>query len=341
MLAGSAYNTVVKIGLAGLGFMGAAHLDAYCKIATLELAAVCAGNARALSGDLSQAGGNLNRPTGVYDFSRVRKYTDWVELTQDPELDSIDICLPTHLHAAIAAAALETGKHVLCEKPMALTTAECSRMLQVAEKSNRILMIAQVLRFWPEYVYLRDFVKSCRYGAVRSATFVRRCGVPNWSRWLPDENRSGGAVLDLLVHDIDQALLLFGMPDRVAAKSIGGPDTLMATFIYPQGPEVRIQGGWFAAETPFSMSFQVRAERGELELTPHGLMLSDGSSSRKIVELPPADAYETEIAYFVECCRDSKQPERCLPEESARAVEVALLLKESRMRGGEQLKCLA
>src|SRR5947209_6384754 len=128
----------------------------------------------------------------------------------------------------------------------------------------------QLIRFWPEYEELRKFVQSSEYGPTRSATFVRRSGLPDWSGWLTDQSRSGGAVLDLLLHDVDQVLLLFGMPQRVAAKSISGPDTVMATLIYPGGPEVRIQGGWFAPGTPFSMSFQIRAYRAELEWMPEG-----------------------------------------------------------------------
>lgn len=213
-------------------------------------------------------------------------------------------------------------------------------MIGAAEKSRRILMIGQVLRFWPEYMRLRDFVKSGEYGAVRSATFVRRCGIPEWSRWLPEERRSGGAVLDLLVHDIDQVLLLFGMPDGVAAKSMGGPDAVMGTFLYPDKTEVRVQGGWFDAGIPFSMSFQVRAQRGELELRPDGLVLSDASGRRQQVETTGRDAYESQAAYFVECCEKNQAPERCRPEESAQAVEIALALKASRARGGEQIRCL-
>jgi predicted dehydrogenase len=321
--------------------MGATHIAAYSKIAGAELTAVCAGSERALSGDLRESGGNLGQCAGLYDFSRMRRCTDWRELVREDAVDAIDICLPTDLHAPVAMAALDSGKHVLCEKPMALTASECEHMIAAAERSGRVLMIAQVLRFWPEYVALRDFVKSREYGDVRSAIFVRRCGLPNWSRWLPDEKRSGGAVLDLLVHDIDQALLLFGTPERVAAKGMGGVDTLMATLLYKDRMEVRVQGGWFSPGAPFAMSFQVRAERAEMELTADGLMLTDMSGVRKRVEVGNADAYEAQLAYFVECCRRNEAPERCPPQESARAVEVALLLNESRARGGEQLRCLA
>lgn len=317
--------------------MGASHLDAYLTIGDANIAAVCTQDARRLSGDLSNVGGNIERQKTSYDFSNAKKYAQWRELVVDPSLDIIDICLPTDLHAAVAIAALTARKHVFCEKPMALTAADCDRMIAAAKQQNRLLMIGQVLRFWPEYVFLQQFVSTREYGAIRSATFVRRCGLPDWSTWLPVEARSGGAVLDLLIHDIDQALMLFGMPQRVAAKAMGTVDGLMATLLYPNGPEVRIQGGWFLPGAPLQMSFLVRAERAELELAPDGLFLSDTTGTRRAVEMLRKDGYKAEIDYFLDCCRNGRRPERCQPRDSADAVRVALLLKQSRAAGGEAI----
>jgi len=319
--------------------MGTTHLNAYSKIPGVQIAAVCSDNPLTRSGDFTKVGGHLPEHAILRDFSAVRRYQDWRVLARDPEIDILDICLPTDLHAPIALAALEAGKHVLCEKPMALSGEDCDRMIAASLKYDRILMIGQVLRFWPEYEYLRDFATSGAYGRVRSATFIRSCGVPDWSRWLPDPSRSGGAVLDLLSHDVDRALEMFGLPQRVAAKSIAGPDAMMATLIYPGGPEVRIQGGWFAPGTPLSMSFLVRADRAELEWTPTGLMLSDHTGQRKQVDVSSTDAYDAELSYFVDCCRTGSQPARCPPQASALAVKVALLIRESKAAGGRQLQC--
>lgn len=319
--------------------MGATHVKAFNHIEGVSVAAVSTNNPRALEGDLTQVGGNLGHVGESYDFSSVRKYANWRELVADADLDAVDICLPTDLHLPVTLAALNSGKHVLCEKPMALTAEQCDEMVAAARKANRVLMVGQVLRFWPEYLYLKDFVKSGKYGRVISATFVRRCGLPDWSKWLPDEQRSGGALLDLLVHDIDQALFLFGAPAKVTAKSLGGPDNVSASLIYPGGPEVRIQGGWFSPETEFSMSFQVRAERAELVLDAEGLRLNDAQGNRTAIESGGREGYDAEVGYFVECCRQNKQPERCLPQDSAKAVKLALALKESRAKGGEATAC--
>jgi predicted dehydrogenase len=329
----------VNIGILGLGFMGATHLSACSKIEGCEVAAVSTRDQKTLSGDLSHIGGNLGREGPFPDFSAAAKYTDWRELIHDPNIDAVDICLPTDLHEAAAVGALEAGKHVLCEKPMALSNAGCERMLRAAETQGRILMIGHVLRFWPAYVYLRKFITSGEYGRIKSATFIRQSGVPDWSSWLPDPERSGGAILDLLIHDIDQALALFGPPQGLRAKSLGEGDTVAATLIQEGGPELRIQGGWFAAGTPFSMSFQVQAERAQLDYSQAGLVLNDLSGQRNVIELGDDDPYTAQLSYFVNCCQSGRQPELGSPQDAAAAVEVALLLKESRARNGELVLC--
>ncbi len=330
---------IVNIGVIGLGFMGVTHIAGYAKIPGVSVSAVCTENPAVLAGDLSKIGGNIEFDPSLVDVSAAKKYARWQDLIADSIVDAVDICLPTDLHLAVATAALGAGKHVLCEKPMALTEADCELMIEAANRAKCVLMIGQVLRFWPEYMALQEFGSSKKYGAIRSATFVRQCGMPDWSKWLPVEARSGGATLDLLIHDIDQALLLCGMPDRVSARKLGDGDGIMATLIYPGGPEVRIQGGWFQPGAPLTMTFQAIAERGQIEFLPDGLFVSDTTGQRKKLEPRGPDGYQAEVAYFVECCRTQSEPLRCTPRASAQAVGVALRLKQSRALNGEQVKC--
>jgi predicted dehydrogenase len=133
--------------------------------------------------------------------------------------------------------------------------------------------------------------------------------------------------------------MLCGMPERVSAKKFGEGDGIMGTLIYPRGPEVRIQGGWFQPGAPLNMTFQATAERAQLELNAGGLFLSDLSGQRTKIEPGGPDGYQAEVAYFIECCRNGTEPSRCTPRASAQAVHVALRLKESRSRDGEQIEC--
>ena len=299
----------MKIGLAGLGVRGEMHLKAYRNLPKVAIAAVYPGDSLSV-------------------VTSPRSYEDWRSLVDDPEIDILDICLASDLHASVALAALAAGKHVISAAPMALSAEDCERMVAASQKHDRVLMIGHVLRFQPEYIHLKKFAEGAIYGAVRSITFTRRSG------W-PVSEQSGGAALELLIEEVDQALDLFGLPSRVAAKSIAGPGTVMATLIYPGGPEVRIQGGWFAPGTTLSMSFQARAARAELEWTPTGLMLSDQAGQRKKVDLPDDDPYAAELSYFVDCCRLGAQPVRCPPHASAVAVKTALAIIESQQAGGQ------
>ncbi|MGA7411123.1 MAG: Gfo/Idh/MocA family oxidoreductase [Bryobacteraceae bacterium] len=328
----------MRVGVIGLGFMGATHLNAFRGIDGVEIAAVSSKNRKALEGDLSGAGGNLGREAGVFDFSAVSKFADWHDLLEDPSVDAVDICLPTYLHLEATVLALEAGKHVLVEKPMALDGAQCDAILGAAGRSKQVLMVAQVLRFWPEYIALRKLLQSGVNGPVREAVFSRRCGLPDWSAWLSDESRSGGAVLDLLAHDIDQALHLFGLPDSVSAGSLGPVDTLGASLRYRDGSVVSIHGGWYPAGEPFSMGFRVAMDSTGLELKDSVLREKTSGEWRSIAS-PPGDAYQAELSYFIDCCRSGSRPVECLPLESARAVKLALLLKESRRQGGTKLPC--
>ena len=138
----------MRIGVVGLGFMGSTHLEAYQKVAGFELAAVASSDPQKLSGDLSAVGGNLDRGGGNYDFSAAARYAAAGELIADPDVEAVDLCTPTHLHAPLALQALAAGKHVLVEKPMALTAGDCGAMIAAAKKAGRVLMVAQVLRFF-------------------------------------------------------------------------------------------------------------------------------------------------------------------------------------------------
>src|SRR5215470_11248020 len=139
----------MRIAVLGLGFMGSTHLKALRNVAGSTLAAVVSADDRKLAGDLSAIQGNLGGPGEKMDFSGVARYHAIEEALRDPSVDAVDICLPTDRHAQVAVEALRAGKHVLVEKPMALDAASAVQMVAEAERSGRLLMTAQVLRFLP------------------------------------------------------------------------------------------------------------------------------------------------------------------------------------------------
>ena len=156
----------------------AVHSDA-------ELVAVCSRDEKKLAGDLSGVQGNLGGPGERLDFSGVSRYRDIRQMLEDPRVDAVDLCLPTHMHAPVAIQAFEAGKHVLVEKPMALDAASARRMIAEAEKHRRVLMVAQVLRFFPMYQALRRRAGAKAPWALCDRQFSggvapRPPGAPGW-----------------------------------------------------------------------------------------------------------------------------------------------------------------
>ncbi len=326
----------MKIGVLGLGFMGSTHLQALEGIPGAQLAAVMDADERRLSGDLSGIQGNLGGPGRALDFSGVARYSTVDAILADPQVEAVDICLPTHFHAPVAIQALRAGKHVLVEKPMALDGASADAMCEEAAKNGRILMVAQVLRFMAPYRELARLVKSGEIGTVRWAMFRRRTAVPTWGPWEFDKTKSGGGIFDLLIHDVDIALHLFGEPRAISATGHedmpNGIDIITAELEFA-ACSATITGGWHhKGEYPFSMEYTVIADGGVVEFSsdgrPPALYRADGTKQE--LDNSGPDGYQAEIAYFVECCRKGEQPVLCPAAESARAVKTGLRMLEAR-----------
>src|SRR5260221_5713963 len=188
----------MKIGILGAGFMGTPHARAYAKIPGISIAAVSSRHlekAERLAGEVG-----------------ARATTDDRSIIDDPSIDAISNTLPTHLHSDPTIAALRAGKHVLLEKPLVLQAADADGMVAAARETGRTLMVAHVLRFWGEYVSLVELVHAGKLGKPISAAAARLSQPPAWADWQLNLAWSGGAVLDLCVHEFDVRNWLFGTP---------------------------------------------------------------------------------------------------------------------------------
>ena len=322
----------VRVAVVGLGAMGTTHFKAYGEFAGARVVAVCDPQERRLAGDWSAAACNLD--TGGArrtDLAGIKTCVNFAAVLADPDVDLVDLCVPTFLHAEMTIAALEAGKHVFCEKPMARTSALARRMIRTAARCGRRLAIGHCLRFWPEYLALWEMIDSGRYGPVRTAHFVRLSSRPQWSwnHWLQDPGRSGSAALDLHIHDADVVRWFFGAPGKVTASAAldpaGGVAHIVTTYHYSKGPVVTAEGRWDLPEPfPFRMGATLVFERAAVEFNSAQsptLTVYDGASGK--VEHPAvaaANAYAEELRYFVECIAAGTPPSRILPAEAAAAV---------------------
>jgi predicted dehydrogenase len=323
---------VMNVALLGYGFMGGAHLAAFQGIDGVVVKSV---STRVRPTTDGPARGNMDLKSGPLPDT-VEWNPDWRSVLADPEIDIVDICLPTDMHLEVVLAAFAAGKHVLSEKPMALTSAQCDQILAAAKASDHVYMVAQVLRFMYPYRYAADFVTRHSREKIKHCTLRRSTGYPQWGGWLTQEEKSGGAILDLLSHDIDLALSIFGAPRSLSAMSIGEVDTMRGVLQYDSGLEVVVEGGWLAPKTPFAAGFEIDTDEEKLIFAGDKLSLIRGQHTESI-EIPQHDPYFDEIACFVECCRKNSSPALCLPVESAQAVELSLKLKASRDAGGMEM----
>lgn len=299
---------MLKVGLIGLGFMGRGHLDIYKKLEKesfpVRLVAVCDIDQKKLDGKFTE--GNLDIADGKDKLERYNKYTDWKEMITREELDFVDIALPTYLHARVTIDSLNEGRNVLCEKPMALTGEECQSMIDSACKNNKKLMIAQCLRFWPEYEILYDYVKNRKLGEVNGAYFYRGGTTPRWSyeNWLLDKEKSGGVLLDQHVHDVDMINWLFGKPEKVSTigKNVitgSGYDIVSTNYFYLD-KVVNAQDDWtLNGDYGFKMSFRVNFEKGNLIYNGEELEVNPNDDKGFVAETPDESGYYREIKYFV------------------------------------------
>ena len=213
----------LKIAIIGVGGISGAHIDAYQRNPHAELYAFC---------DINKE--RLEQKGAMYGITRL--YTDEDEmLAALPEIDAVSVCVWNCNHAKCAIKALDAGKHVLCEKPIAKTVEEAEQMLAAAKRNNRLLMVGFCCRFGKDAEIIRNYQEKDFFGDIyyAKASQLRRNGNPGG--WFCNKAMSGGGpLIDLGVHRLDLALWLMGYPK---------PVWVMASTYAKFGPELGRRNG--------------------------------------------------------------------------------------------------
>ena len=327
----------IRVGMAGFGFMGQMHAQIYRALPGVEIVAVA---------DPSPEGSAKATAAGIKVVSSLSG------LLNETDCNVVDICLPTDLHAEAITAAANAGKHIFCEKPLALEFAEAQRALAVVEEKGVALQVGQCIRFWPEYQALEQFIKSGRGGKLVSLSLQRRASRPTYSRenWLLNAKRSKGAALDLHIHDTDYVLHLLGTPRAV--QSIGHRDeggwTRLFTHYLFDDVAVSAEGAWdLPPKWGFQMAFQAVFEKAVVDFdtaTSPTLHLTLDQNPReplpfqKPVVASTGDAggnisdlggYYNELAYFCEKLQAGKKPEIATGPQALQSLRTVLAEIES------------
>ncbi|MGC4006633.1 MAG: Gfo/Idh/MocA family oxidoreductase [Pirellulales bacterium] len=333
---------MLNVGIIGMGMMGRTHFEAYANIYGVKVRAICDRKPQRASGDMAGTDGNvLGAGVAKLDMTGILGTTNYKEILEHPEIDIIDICTATPNHPELTAECLATGKHVLCEKPLARTAAQARQIVENARRSRGTFMTAMCLRFWPEWSWLKTAIAEQRYGRVLSATFRRMATMP--AGWYSNGELSGGALLDLHIHDTDFVHYLFGMPRAVMsrgyAKTSGAVDHLVTQYLYDEGkgpPLVAAEGSWCMNDGfAFEMKYTVNCERATLDYdlgrTPALQVAAEGKL--EAITVPSETGYVGELRYFIECLQAGKQPDMVPLEDPVRCLEI-LEAEERSVREG-------
>ncbi|MGA2499278.1 MAG: Gfo/Idh/MocA family oxidoreductase [Tepidisphaeraceae bacterium] len=271
----------VRVGIIGAGWPGQQHARGYLAAGGFKIVAVS---------DLIPE----RRKKLMAEFSVAREYADALDLLKDVEIDAVSICLPNHMHAATATAALKAGKHVLCETPPALSAAEAKRLQTQSQKYGKTLMYAFQRRFGPHEQAAKAAIAKGFAGDVYHvrAVWTRTRGVPAGTGWYTQKDKSGGGALaDTGIQMLDLAWFLMGQPRPAAvfgvthhrfneAGPVGVPfdvdDAAFAMVRFEDGRSLELAASW-ALNQPASANgtaCRVYGTAGAIEVyTPAGAVL--------------------------------------------------------------------
>lgn len=340
---------MLGIGLVGLGFMGMIHYLAYRQVAEGRVVALCSRSEAKLSGDWTSIQGNFGPKGTIMDLSDSTPYRDYGRMLEDPEVHLVDLCVPNAQHAAMAIRAFEAGKHVLVEKPIALTLEDADRMIAAATAHERTLLVAHVLPFVPEFAFALDLVRSATYGRLRAAHLKRIISRPDWSEEIEDVAHSGGPAIDLHIHDTHFMTLLAGAPERVRTSGIvdGGSVVHLATqYDYPSAePPVAMSslcGALSQRGRSFTHGFEMFLEQATVsfdfaniggqghQATPLSVYLADGTIQQPILGSgDPVGAFVTELSEATRCISSGGDPGYLAAGAARDALAVCLAEIES------------
>ena len=336
----------VNVAVVGLGFMGVTHLRAYLANPQARVVAVCDAMRVPVNGVLAGVSGNITKSDDINLGSEVKVYRTSEDLFADADVELVDLCTPTPLHAAQVIGALNAGKHVMCEKPLARTSAEAREILAVAAKSPGILMPAMCMRFWPGWSWLKQAVTEETYGKVLAARFRRDSAMPAWSQQgtYSGGQDLGGALLDLHIHDTDFVNHLFGKPAGVFSSGVlgdsGAINHVVTQYNYPNGPNVSAEGSWLLTQG-FNMSYTLLCQQATIDFDlargDKALIISETGKEPRVVDTGEGDGYSKEIDYIIGCVAKQQAPTIVTALDGMTALEI-YEAEERSIRSGAPVK---
>src|SRR5215213_2691472 len=323
----------MRVGIVGVGFMGTTHAAGWA-----ETPAKIVG----FAAETQNEAGALSEQ---YDTKAVSSLDEML-----PNVDVVDICSPTHLHYEMALKAAAAGKHVVCEKPLARTTRQAREILLACQRASVQLLVAHVVRFFPEYALAHSAVVEGQIGTPGVIRLHRGSYRPKKpaGNWFLDEVKSGGILMDLMIHDYDYARWVAGDVKSVSARRItqlhpeAPVDYGLVILSHRSGALSHIAGAWAYPPPTFRTHLEIAGDRGLIEFDSDGtapiqnLILRTGGADAPDVALPSSPVsespYTTQIKEFYSALAEGKTT-RVSATDGLGAVQIAEAALQSSYSG--------
>ena len=327
---------MTSVAIIGQGYMGNAHAVAWANAGLADsIKYIC-----------------TPRPKdGSVPAAKNAKYiSDLEEILKDPDVKYVSVCTPTPTHKNLAVALLAAGKHVLLEKPIALTIADAKIVADAAARSSGSLMIAQVVRFFLGYQKLHEISQSGELGKLLSVHARRFSPKPTWATWLGDESQSGGMLVDFSIHDFDQINMYLGKPIEVFAAQTSPLGPAEITVKYEGGGVGQVQSFMDAAAgVPFTSTIDLLGTSGighyefsAISATEESSTSSNAgvnswhvfsSKGNTVEQIATDDPYGRQIKYFYDQAKAGDNYELSPTPSAIAALQVCLAAKASLKEG--------
>ncbi|MDI6617708.1 MAG: Gfo/Idh/MocA family oxidoreductase [Clostridiales bacterium] len=321
---------MLKVAIVGAGTMGSVHSNSYRSVRGAKVVAIC---------DIRP-----DRATKAASAHGAKCYEDYDMMLRNEKIDVVDICLPTYMHKGFALKAISYGKHVFCEKPIALSIGDAREMVDGARNRGVKFSVGHVVRFFPAYAKAVKNIKEGKIGIPKLIRTTRTGAYPSWSwnNWYSNYDCSGGPMVDLIIHDIDWIRYNFGDVERVFARDLYGRkidnlDHCLITLRLKNGAIAHIEGSWaYPKGSIFGTTFEIIGTKGQIEFdsrssAPIKKYVPNGDAVRTSIEspmFPDEEPYTMEIQKFIDCITENKKP-LVSGEDAIKALEISLAAVKS------------
>lgn len=324
---------MVKVGIIGAGFTGGIHASSYAVIPNAELIAIA---------DI-----NVEKAKEVANRFNAKAYNSFQTMLNECKIDMVDVCLPTNLHKEYVLKAAKAGRHIFCEKPLARSIEDAEVMIEACKSVGIKFMVGHVVRFFHEFVRAKEIIEGGMIGKPGLVRTTRAAGFPTASQdWYADIDKSGGVILDMIIHDFDFLRWCFGEVERVYAESltykkVKRTDYALIILRFKNGIIAHVEGSWAHPAGTFFTRLEVAGDQGLLEFdsrkaTPIKLALKQEDRAFVGVAIPESpveeDPYTLELKHFIKCIESDEEP-MITGSEATASLKVAFAALESAQTG--------